>query len=397
MFALDFNARVRLPILMLILLVVSCQTTTSNEKVSVNTTLYIDEAFPKYQTFDIETEQDIFAIDQEMKEMVKEKLLVVRDSKKRAQELLKQLFKKDSINLSYQNLANLTAIDAYHSGTANCMSLTIMAYALAKEAQLDVKFQKIQVPEYWTRNGQYNMLTGHVNLLLTERPNPEQMIIYGKKLIQIDFDPSLFKNAFPKTIIGKPMVLAMFYNNKGADAIVAEQYDLAYAYFKKSTQVAPQFSSAWGNLGILYKVTENYNLAKQAYRYAVELDNRNLTALGNLAFLLKSQGQIAQADKIERLLHSKRIKNPYYYALLADEAFYQGDYHQALMHYKKALKMNYRVHEFHFGLAKVYYALNDIDKAENAMEKAISYSKSENIDSQYIAKLNFLKHVSISD
>ncbi len=397
MFALCSKAIFRLPVAVLMLLLISCQTTTSNQKVAVNTALYLDQAFPNYQRYNIESEQDIFAIDQEMKAMVKDKLLIVRDSKKRAQALLKQLFAKENINLAYQNLANLTAIEAYHSGKANCMSLTIMAYALAKEAELDVKFQKIQVPEYWTRNGQYNMLTGHVNLLLTERPNPGQMIIYGKKLLQIDFDPDLYKSAFPKTIITKPMVMAMFYNNKGADAIVAEQYDLAYAYFKQATQVAPQFSSAWGNLGILYRLSQHYDLAKQAYNYAIALDNDNLSALGNLAFLLKSMGNRAQAEEIEDLLHSKRIKNPYYHALLGDEAAYRGQYQQALKHFKKAIKMNHRVHEFHFGLAKVYYALNKIDRAENEMQKAILYNKADQIDSLYVAKLNFLKQASLSD
>jgi tetratricopeptide (TPR) repeat protein len=91
-------------------------------------------------------------------------------------------------------------------------------------------------------------------------------------------------------------------------------------------------------------------------------------------------------------LKIKRERNPYYYALLADEAFYLGNYEGALLHYRKAIKLNNQAHEFYFGLAKVYYALNENNKAQNAIARAISYNRINSIDVMYLAKLDFLKN-----
>lgn len=378
--------------------IVSCQSTIANiENTPVYTELYLDNKFEQHTVPAIETEEEVFALDDEMKMMVTDKLLSVREPNKRAKRLLRHIFAKENIDLAYQSAANLTASQAYHSQTANCMSLTIMAYALAKEAGLDIKFQDVKVPEYWVRNGQYNMLTGHVNLILTEARVPNKTVVYGRELLQIDFDPDVYKKSFPKRVINKNTVLAMFYNNKGAQELVEKNYALAYRYLKEATLVDPSFSSAWGNLGILYKLNEINDFAEKSYLHAIDLDSNNLTALTNLSFLLESNKEFDKARKIEKKLHDKRITNPYYHALLADEAFFRGENEKAIKHYKRAIRMDNKVHEFYFGIAKVYYALNEIKRAESAMNKALAYNRTSAIESQYLAKLNFLKDLELRD
>jgi len=183
----------------------------------------------------------------------------------------------------------------------------------------------------------------------------------------------------------------MFYNNKGGQALVGEKYNVAYQYFKAATLTDKTFSPAWGNLAVLYRLTDNLIMAEKAYRYAIAISPRNLTALTNLALLLRSQEKNLEADEIERRLLLKRIKNPYYHAVLADEAYYKHDYQQALKHYKKAIKLNKKIHELYFGIAKVYYQMNRLPEAEKAMKKALSLNKTKSTEHQYIAKLNFLK------
>ena len=356
----------------------------------INSALYYDAAFPSYRNFPIETEDDIFAIDEQMRNMVKNQLLSERNIARRAKKLLSHIFANENIALAYQSSANLTAIDTYNNQKANCLSLTIMAYALAKEAELDIKFQEVEIPEYWVRNGQYSLLTGHVNLVITEPISVNKIVLFNSGVIQIDFDPYAVKKYFSKKIISKKTVLAMFYNNKGAQALVEHQYDLAYAYFKQATQVAPSFTSGWANLGILYKLTENITLAENSYRHAISIDKNNLNALSNLVLLLKAEGSSAEVNQIEHLLHNKRLLNPYYHALLADEAYFSGHNKLALKHYKKALKLDDKTHEFYFGIAKVYFQLNQIERAQKAMKKAIRYNNAKSMQERYIAKLNFL-------
>lgn len=374
-------------------LIAGCQSSEklNHKKFIVNESLYIDEYFPNFQNIKIETQEEIFALDDQMRLMVKEKLMTERDIKKRSMKLLEHLFYQTNVALTYKSTANISAIEAYHSQQANCLSLTILAYALAKEANLEVNFQDVKIPEYWVRNASYNMLTGHVNLIITKPKDPRIEILFRSEILTIDFDPFVNKKSFPKTIISQSEILSMFYSNKGAQALVKKQYTEAYAYLKAATTTAPNFSSAWANLGILYKMSGYVNLAKQSYRHAIEVNRENYTAMSNLALLLNNQNDRKELINIRKILKNKRESNPYYYALLADEAFYVANYERALVYYHKAIRLDNRVHEFYYGLSKVYYALNENKKAKKAINRAISYNRIESIDVRYLAKLDFLK------
>lgn len=379
----------------LLLYLTACQQVQTPVGVNFPATnaLYLDQYFISTQMFVIESEADIFALDDEMKAMVKQKLLSVKDSREKTIRLLEHIFNIENIGLNYNSGANITAREAYHQHTANCMSLTIMAYALAKEANLDIYFQEVLIPEYWVRNGKYNMLTGHINLLVKQNSVPGKSVVYGRTDLEVDFDPFTTKSTFPRNIISKSRVIAMYYNNKGAQALVNADYQKAYRYLTASTKKDNSFSIAWGNLGVLYKIINEDEFAKKAYQHALILNQNNATVMGNLAILLTAQGELDAAQVLEETLQKRRYKNPYYHALLADEAFYKENYTQALSHYKKAIKMNSNVHEFHFGIAKTYYKLDRLFAAQKHMRKALKLNKTRMIESQYLAKLNFLKQL----
>ena len=374
-------------------LLFSCQSTNHNATsvLMPENSLYLDQSFPKPSSFIIESEQEIFMLDDEMISLVENNLNKILNPKKKALKLLKHIFDKEKIALSYSSNANLTARESYHSSMANCMSLTIMAYALAKEANLHANFQQVDIPEYWVRNGQYNLLTGHINLLVKASTHFDRHFIVDNDNIQIDFDPYVYKQTFSKRLIDINTVIAMFYNNKGGQALVDQEYDIAYQYLKAATKIDKNFSAAWGNLAVLYRLTDNLKSAEDAYRYAILIDPNNLTALTNLSILLRNQQNNLEADEIERKLLGKRRKNPYYHAVLADEAYYKHDYQQALKHYKKAIKLNNRIHEVYFGVAKVYYQMNKLPEAKKAMRRALLLNKEKSIEHQYLSKLNFLK------
>lgn len=384
---------VHLVLALILPLLFSCQSNNSPlpTRAELSSDLFLDNNFIAPQTFHLETEEEIFELDDEMLTMVKNKLINNHTVGYKARTLLDHIFNDENISLKYDGNANVIAKEAYHSQTANCMSLTIMAYALAHEAGINVSFQQVNVPEYWVRNGQYNMLTGHVNLVVREHNKVERNIVWGEKSVQIDFDPYVAKEHFPKQIIKKNTALAMFYNNKGAEALVRSDYSVAFQYFKESLNQDENYSAAWGNLGVLYRFTEYHQAAEKVYRHALMLKKDNLTALTNLAMLLKGQEREVEAQNIDNYLHDMRRLNPYYYALMADEAFYEGSYDEAARNYRKAIQLNDERHEFYFGLAKVYYKQNKVVSAKRAMRKAINLNRVRSTQNLYIAKLDFLK------
>jgi len=379
----------------LLVSLMACQSVkplTINHSKNYQASLFLDENFSHYEEVPIESEAEIFALSVEMKALAR-KVALGRDTRQKTTKLLKLFFSPEHINLAYRASANVIAAETFKNKTANCLSLTIMAYAIAKEAKLSVAFQSVDIPEYWVRNGDVNMLTGHINLSVFTQKLPQKNVIIGRSNIEIDFDPFVNKRSFPKSIIKKHTVLAMFYNNKGADAMVSGDYLEAYAYFKASVTVDPLFSSAWGNLGILYRFKGYQQSAIKNYRYAIGLNRHNLTAMSNLSLLLFAQGDYQEAKRLDHIIMSKRSLNPYYYSLLAQEQFYQGAYNIAIKHYKKAIKLNANVPEFYFGLAKVYYRLKNLKKAKTYLKQAIKKNRSPQREAQYIAKLEVLKKI----
>ena len=355
------------------------------------TTLLKKDLFAGHQNIDVETQEEIFALNDEVKSLVKTKVLADRDFQSRSIKLIEFIFGTDSKGLAYRSNATLTAQDAFDSKSANCISLTILAYSLTEAAGLDAVFQDVRVPEYWVRNGAYNMLSGHVNLRIKRKRGATNLVLFSSNGLEIDFDPFIQKQNFPKRPVNKNVVTAMFYNNKGAMAIVEQDYPRAYRYLQAAVEIAPQYASSWANLGILYRFNDYHELAEQSYRHAISLDPESLNTLTNLSILLEMQGNFDESREIDAAIIKHRIKNPYYHSLLADEAMYDGIPSQAIKHYKRAIKLDSNIHEFYYGIAKAYTATGDIVGAQRAMRKAIRINRLPQVEDKYTAKLNLLK------
>lgn len=355
--------------------------------------LYLDHSFKGYEQQTVEAVHTIFALDDHIKKKLHTQISIYDDNENKISSLIRFIFDHQAVAINYQSHANTIAVDTFYRQQANCISLTILAYALAKELNLTVNFQDVDVPEYWLRNGRYNLLTGHVNLRIAIKPLLENHDIFDRKSKVVDFDPYINKQQFISHSISKNTVIAMFYTNKAAQAIVDKNYIKAYAYLKQATLVDDNYSEAWGNLGVLYRLSQQNEVALKTYQYAIQLNNKNLSAMTNLAILLKAKGQNTQAKKIEQRIHRMRLPNAYYHALLARNAVTQENYQSALNHFKKALKLRPNQHEFYYGQAQVYLKLGDTAQAEKYLTLAIKYNPFEYLEVSYVAKLSMLRAV----
>lgn len=377
--------------ILVLLLISGCGSTPSLYKANNQTSgsIYADDFFD--DSIEIEQPSEIYEVTPEMVSLVDRYIAREKNYHDKARRLVEMIFDHNFIGLAYQNTATLTAIETFENKTANCLSLTIMAYALANKSGIDIRFQDVKVPEYWERNGDYNFLTGHVNLVITPRKNSTTAIVMSTRESTIDFDAQIARQDFPSKTVLKKTVTAMFYTNKGAQAIVDKNYDVAYTYLKAATMSDSNFSPAWGNLGVLYRLNGLEDSALKAYDKAIYLDDSNLTAINNLALLKFRLGNIPEANKLRAGLHRIRRSNPYYQALLASEAFHAGDYELAAGRYKRAIKINDKIHEFHFGLAKSLHYAGETRAAEIAMKKAIKLSPFPDTDEKYTAKLSKMR------
>jgi Flp pilus assembly protein TadD len=263
---------------------------------------------------------------------------------------------------------------------------------LAREAGFGVKFQEVKIPEYWTRRAGYSLLNGHINLQMAPRP-ALNTYSFTHLEYQVDFDPQSGLKYFPKEIVSKQYVLSMFYNNKGADALLTKNFIGAYAYFRAALQMTPEFDSAWVNLGFLYRLNNFYKQAENAYQQALKIAPNNLTAWENLGYLYQFSDQPDKANEISAKVESKRKNNPYYHLNLGEQEYENDNLEYALQHFRKALSLDKTQHEIYFGLAKTYYQMGELKRSEKYLKQAKSKSRSQQEQDKYQGKLDLLSRL----
>ncbi|MCP3675217.1 MAG: tetratricopeptide repeat protein [Gammaproteobacteria bacterium] len=376
--------------ILVILLQTGCQTTSVT--IIDPTPLFHDNLFPGYQDFYIETAEDVFFINQSMKNFVDEKVNRNKDSDIQINALANAIFDHSDFNLLYKNDANTVAEETFSNHAANCLSLTIMTFALADYANFAVNFQQVDTPELWVRREGNNLLNRHVNLRLYKKTK-SNVILLNKESYLLDFDRRAQSMHLPAKKIDKKRVLAMFYNNKAADALIKEKYSQAYAYFRSAITVDPLFIEAWSNFGTLYRRTGHIKLAEESYLIALSINKTDSTTLENMAYIYTVTGREDKAANIRKEILARRINNPFYYFMLGETSYDKQDWKQAVKHYKKAIRLNKKQHNFYFALARVYFKSGNVKKSKKYMALAKRYSHMEDLQLLYQGKLDWLENI----
>jgi len=374
-------------ILLIVIMFMSCQSLPDgsvNHKVLLN-----DQGFEGFENVFIESEKEIFELNDEAKAFAKSAIKGVFTPQEQIRALVQHIFARSDLNLLYRAQANTVANQTFNNRAANCLSMSIMTYAFANELGFGVRFQDIEIPEYWTiREGQ-SLLNGHINLQILPRPSL-QHIQFVTRGFEVDFDAQATRPHFPKTLLKLNQVIAMFHNNNGTDALIQKDYVKAYAYFRAALLQAPNMSPVLANLGYLYRLTGHYEFAESTYLQAIKKDKNNLTAWGNLSHLYRYMGEHKKSLEILSRVTRKRSSNPFFHINMGDQAFEKQQWNIALEHYRRALKLNKSYHEVFFGLGKTYFELGNIQRSHYYFNLAKKKSRTEQEQSDYQGKIDML-------
>jgi len=376
----------------LAIVLLGCNSTPEPTKKIESANVYLDHKFA--DNIQIETEDEIFYVTEEMRNFVKQRLMKHQDLGDRTKQLLRDLFDPEVLDIHYSHNANLTAQQVFDQGSANCLSLTILSYVLVKEARLAAQIMDVKVQENWTYDRGTSLFNGHVNLQVFE-PNrtSRNLLLKDKEILTIDFLPMLNASIISRKALEKNEIVALFYNNKGAEAMVDSDYDRAYTYFKAATELGPNLSSTWGNLASLYGRLGYFEQAEGLYELSLQLDENNLNTRENLAVLYMKTDREKQAQRVKASIHRKRLNNPYYHAMLARIDFEEGNYQDSLRKYRTAVKLNRLEHSFLFGLAQNHLMLNELDKADYYLQRAKKIAASAHEKSIYQNKISALRQL----
>lgn len=379
---------------LIFLIISSCQTLTFPQ--SQQAQILHDEAFAGFENYSIETEKEIFQLSQEAKSFAHNAIQGHYQAQAQITALISHIFARSKFNLLYRSDANTTAQKTFENRAANCLSLSIMTYALAKELGFSVRFQDIDIPEYWTRREGHRLLNSHINLQIIPTP-PKGKVEYISRGFEVDFDVQSTRARHTKKPLTLNQVIGLFYNNKGSDALLNNDYKLAYAYYRAAYLVEPNQAHLLANIGYLYRLNARYDYAELAYHTALNIDPDNLTAWQNLAFLYRHLGQLDKSEEVLARLSVKRSSNPYYHLSLGDAEFENGHYQTALSHYRDALAIDNTIHEIFFSLAKTYFELGELHQTARFLNLAKKTSQSEYDQHKYQGKIELLRRLNSGD
>jgi Tfp pilus assembly protein PilF len=266
-----------------------------------------------------------------------------------------------------------------------------MTSALAKELGLPVHYQSVFVDESWSRAGGLHFSAGHVNLTVGKRYHDVKSRVDDNVMITIDFNPPQENRSHHTWAITEATVIAMYMNNRGAEALARGQLDNAYWWVREAIRQDPTFESAYNTLGVIYRRHGNLAEAENAFLLALEHEPLNIQAMSNLSLVLSDQGRIAESKELSAKLEQRRPYPPFHFFNLGQTAMQSGDFKTARDMFAREIDRDAYNHEFHFWLASAYYRLGDFNRARKHLAIAMDYSPTRKDHDLYAAKLDRIR------
>ena len=307
--------------------------------------------------------------------------------------LFDALYRKDKLKLEYDSAMTRNAAQTFEARAGNCLSLAIMTAALARELNLPVQFQQIEVDESWSRSGNLYFASNHVNLAMGKQRTryADGISVDMSNSLVVDFipiPPKARENAKP---LEEQTIIAMYLNNRAAELMAQGKLDDAYWSVRKAIEQDPLYLNVYNTLGVIYQHHGDRLEAEQALRYALSQAPDNTIFLANLAQTLESQGKMAEAATLRVRLARLEPYPPFHFFNLGQEAMAQGDYVRARDMFERELERVPDYHEFHFWLALANYKLGNLKLAETQMAHALENSTTRGDHDLYSAKLDRLR------
>ncbi len=305
---------------------------------------------------------DLLFLDEPMREFVELYTADLSNPRARLMSLHQAMRGAGTLNLQYEPFAEGTAREAFHRGTANCLSYANLFIALAREAGLQASYQWQEVRPQWSKVSDQVQIGLHVNVMVS--------LPRGKRFL-VDIDPLPSRDITGAQELTDAEAEALYYNNVAMDALGNDDLENAWYHVVRALQISPDMPFLWVNLGAIYRHSGQHREAEQSYLQALDLDFTEYSAMSNLAVLYKLEGRMEEQrywlDKVEY----HRASNPYYHAWQGDEAGALGDWEAALRHYNRAVTLLPRDSQLLYARGLIYYRLNDLDDAVVNIQQAI--------------------------
>ena len=351
--------------------------------------LFHDALFePPSQVVDPE---HVFALNDAMLRYVDGRLRTQSPLRDPRRMLLGELYGEGRLRLRYDASVTRNAAEAFEARAGNCLSLAIMTAAFARQLDFPVTFQSVMVDPVYAHQGGLLLSSGHVNLVLGRLPAGLRSAKDSEDALIVDFLPGADVRRQRTEILATRTVVAMYFNNRAAEALAAGHTADSYWWARAAVQQDPGFAAAANTLAVIYTRRNAPEAAEAALRHALALRPDSSEALSNLATLLRNADRAAEAQAYESRLAALQTRTPFQDFELGRQALTAGDAARARELFRRELRSQPFQDEVNFWAAQADWALGDAESAARHLQTAADYSNDDRTRGRYIAKLERLR------
>jgi len=322
-------------------------------------------------------EESVLALSEEMRAFLKHYVPSEGTRQQKLDGLLYALMHKGTLGINYNPASTYTARDTFENQSGNCVGFSVLFVAMARELGLSVKFNKVEIPPVWGFQGKSTFLFyKHINSIVKLGAGVEKVV---------DINIQRYQHHYRQKKLSDNEAMAQYFNNRGVDYLLAIDYASAFNYFRKGLSLDPKAEYIWSSLGTLYRRAGFLADAETAYLYGLTFGSRNLVILNNLSHLYKAQGRYGVAEKYRLRVEAARKNNPYYRFALAQKAFANSNYDEAMREIEVALKKKKREHQFWYLAARISDRLEGSELAKEYLLRAMALAEDPDVLDRYRA------------
>jgi tetratricopeptide (TPR) repeat protein len=321
--------------------------------------------------------EEVFAIDDEMRAFVDEEVFAGRTASK-LRLLVAAMRERGLFSLEYTANDTRAVRDTFHQRQGNCLSFTMLFVALAREADLRATYQMVETQPVWSSDGNYIILSSHINVLIKDESESDHVVDFNIE--------EVVGNEKARTVSDR-YVLALFYNNFGAEALIRQDIATSFTYFAAAINATPKIAAPWINLGVLYSQRGLLEHAESAYLHALDADPRNQSVLTNLANVYERMGNTAAAEEYRVRARHHRERNPYYHYSLAHAAYRDGRLDDTLELLRRAIRLKRDEHKFYSLQGQVQLELGQRSAAASSFTRARDSAMRPDLQERYSAEI----------
>lgn len=296
---------------------------------------------------------------------------------RRAARLVEWIF--GDLGLDYARHPTRDALGTFRARAGNCLSFVNLFVGVGRHLGLAPFYVEVRDLGRWERRD--GLVLGHGHVVAG-------LYVEGE-LRTFDFLPYRARTYRGLEILDDARAAARFFNNRGAEALLAGDAGEARRLFERAAALDPAFVEAANNLGVWHVRHGDAREAERIFRGALERaagppdpetngepdgpshDDALLPLLGNLERLLRRQGRTAEADALLARAESLRHRNPFVHLVRAELALERDETGAAFEALRRALALAPELPEAHLGLARVHLALGRPAAARRHLDRAL--------------------------